>query len=161
MKVYVRNSDLGSAQPTIVASYSSDANLSPDLHGDNMRVLDVPDNMVEGAGAGLPMRLNENWRTAGGPTLVNQEAMRRIEEVFPDYSQRNALAAVTNFMLQYGYDIAQWPADAQAERAKLETGWMFVRQVRERANAMVNDQTANVTDDNQWPTKIDKIEVSA
>lgn len=148
MLAFVERSDLSRppSEPTRVLGYYDDSvTVDPKWHGIDAVIVSVPASeiisMIDG------MFLLPGWRNKIKPEA---EAERRISEVFPDYSQRNAIAEIEGYILQHGADATKWPNAAKQRKEEIDRCWNFVSAVR-KASAK---QGANPLADNAWPTKI-------
>src|SRR5262245_19576791 len=158
MQVVVRRSSLGEQQPPAVAYYPDGAIFgAASQFGDGMTVLVVPDNCVVTL-PGVGPCLAANWRS-NAATIVNAEAYRRIQLVFPGYSQSNANQDQLNSMRKYGHDTSSWPQDAKDRYTAADTGWNYVSAVREASDALAAGMPLDPTDDSHWPTPIPPVYV--
>jgi hypothetical protein len=175
MQVFVSKSALGLPDPIPVLGYYVDTPvLDRDLHGSGATVFSLPLSAVIAPSPMKPITgvtppttpaqptdtqfvpvLKASWRADNMPQMVNDEALRRIEESFPDYMQRNANAAINASTMQYGVDTTAWPQPDKDRKTANDTGWIYVQAVRDRSDALESQITlTDPTDDSHWPTRI-------
>lgn len=155
MQVVVNKSDLISGNDSIYVSVmygdNVDVNLADQPPGSI--VLSVSPSAVER----LPIggRLVKTWRETEKSTIVFTEAKRRIEEIFPEYSQRNANHELESYVLSYGSEPTKWPANVRARKDEIDRCWNYVDAVRAKSNNLVGAAlAADPTADGNWPTRI-------
>jgi hypothetical protein len=167
MQVFVKRNDLtATTAPNpfpIVALYSDLPTVPYSAHGDAAEVtaLYVPSTVVERVTITLPSSdvsftvtaLAPAWRD-NAAAVVNAEANRRIEDVFPDYKQRNSTAAYQQATQAYGSDPSTWPTEAKAFKTEYDRGWTYVNAVRERTTTLIATMPPDPTADGYWPTRI-------
>jgi hypothetical protein len=142
----------------VIANYSEDQRADIHLHGEACTRLTLPDTALARTTppiVGMPpvgFVLATDWRMDYMP-IINGEAGRRIDLVFPDYKQRNATAAVQDWITTYGTNVAIWPAQAQAFKTESDRGWTYVQDIRDVANAFTSLPT-DPTNDSLWPPDI-------
>jgi hypothetical protein len=158
-KAFVVRGDLlteDSSHPVRVrAVYGNGMILTLESHGVDCTLLLLADNLVI-RDSEFRNVLASTWRNDWGP-VVNAEANRRIELVFPDYKQRNHTARVQDSITKYGADTSIWPQGEKDFKAESDRGWRYVSDVRAAANsftAMPVDPTA----DSIWPPTITPIQ---
>jgi hypothetical protein len=157
MKVFIRPTELTSGHaPTVIASYADDTDVPLDAHGDAV-VLTVPNKLLVFEtfpdGTPKPPKLKEGWREQAAEATLAAEAQRRIDEVMTPSEQISGIYELLQFTMQYGGDVSQWPQDAKARKAELETAFNYAREVRERARAQ-RGVPVNPMSDKAWPTRI-------
>jgi hypothetical protein len=157
-QVFVKKAMLAGVDPVpIIAHYPKEPTRARDMHGAECTVFCVPTTAIDETGIrdGVPPTLRSDWREAM-EEIVNTEASRRIEEVFPEYMQRNSNADVTASSLKYGTNVGTWPQDAQDRKAESDRGWQFISTVRQTSDALGLDHTLiDPSDDSHWPTAPD------
>lgn len=139
----------------VVASYGNAMVLAIDFHGPSCTLLGVADDLVVYQRDNSRNVLASNWRDDYKP-VVNAEASRRINLVFPEYKQRNHTARVQDDITKYGADPASWPQQEQDFKIESDRGWQYVSDVRAASNAwsaMPTDPTADAI----WPPAISPI----
>jgi hypothetical protein len=145
----------------VIASYSEDQVVPINTHGESCTRVTVPDSSVARTTppiVGMPPFghvLATGWRTDYMP-IINAEASRRIELVFPDFKQRNATAAVQEWITTYGTNTTTWPAQCQAFKTEADRGWTYIQVIRDTANAFTS-LPADPTADAIWPAPITPI----
>ncbi len=159
MQVFVFRADLlseDSANPVrVAASYGNAMVLPIDFHGPNCTLLTVADNLVFNEKDNFRTILLFHWRDDYKPVL-NAEAGRRINLVFPEFKQRNYTAHYQDNITQYGADATVWPPEEITFKAEYDRGWKYIADVRTASNAwsaMPTDPTA----DSIWPPTITPI----
>lgn len=80
---------------------------------------------------------------------IKREAAKRIERHFPDFKQRNALAAWLKMAAKYGVDVDVWPPEAR-EAAAIDL-WEWVDRVRAKSNDLESSRPADFPDPKHWP----------
>jgi len=165
MFIFVRKSELpiedASHPVQVIASYSEEQNVMIHSHGEECTILTLPQSAVTQTTppmAGMPALgqvLMTGWRTDYVP-IVNGEASRRIELVFPAFKQRNATAAIQEWITTYGTTVTTWPAQCQAFKTEADRGWTYIQAVRDVANAFTS-LPVDPTDDALWPPAISPI----
>lgn len=161
MKIFIRSGDVTADNIMVMASYSDNTDIADDAHGSGYSVMYVPDNAIERRqlpGQPEAMYLKSNWRESAD-AIMNGESTRRIAEIFPDDSQRAALAETNSNMMAYGLNIADWPADARTRKGMFDAGWNYITSVKQTAEALKSAVPANPSDDSHWPNKPAKIVV--
>lgn len=157
MQAFVPKSALNSSPSEIVgvvAFYDDNVNVDIDSHGPGMTLFSVPPAALNNTSGQIPT-LVQNWRNLYQPQILGGEATRRINAVFPDYSQRNSNSEINGYIVQYGADSSQWPTYQQNRKAEIDRCWAYVNEVRAKANAMAEMQLPNdPTADANWPTVI-------
>lgn len=156
MKAFINRGDLtsGGDKVPIVALYDDTTLVSDQAHGGSVQVTVQPSAIVSDE-YGIQY-LTGDWRAAGNQQqIVSAEATRRIDAMFPEYSQRNSIAETNGYILQYGIDTGKWPKAARDRKAEIDRCWNYVNAVRSKATAMMKgalptDPTANAN----WPTVI-------
>lgn len=162
-QVFVNHSDLAvedASHPVpVIASYSNATVVAADLHGSQCSVMSIADNLIykdrTTTRTFLPV-LTSNWRDDYTPVL-NAEAARRINLVFPDFKQRNYTAHYQDNITQYGADATSWPQQELDFKAEYDRGWQYVTDIRTASNnwtAMPTDPTADAI----WPPTITPIQ---
>jgi hypothetical protein len=137
------------------AAYPNTANLPIDFAGADCTSVVVADNLVQNDSANYRNILISTWRDDYKP-VVNAEAARRINLVFPEYKQRNYTAKYQDYITTYGADTTAWPQEALDFKVEYDRGWQYVSDVRTASNAwtaMPTDPTA----DSIWPPTITPI----
>lgn len=141
------------APVTVFASYPNAMAAPIDFHGPDCTLLALADSLVA---PGIPMTLKKEWRDDYTPVL-QYEAARRINLVFPEYKQRNYTAHYQSNITSYGSDATAWPQPEQDFTAEYDRGWKYVSDVRAASNswsAMPTDPTADAI----WPPTITPIQ---
>ena len=142
--------------PVLVrAYYGNGIVVSMDFAGPDCTLLVLADNLIKEDRDNFRTILVPNWRDDYKP-VVNAEAARRINLVFPEYKQRNYTAHYQDNITKYGADATTWPANEQTFKAESDRGWKYVSDVRTASNAwtaMPVDPTA----DSIWPPTITPI----
>jgi hypothetical protein len=137
------------------AVYPVTANLPIEFAGVDCTSLILADNLILNDRDNYRSVLVATWRDDYKP-VVNAEASRRINLVFPEYKQRNHTARVQDDITKYGADPAAWPQQEQDFKVESDRGWQYVADVRTASNAwtaMPTDPTA----DSIWPPTITPI----
>src|SRR4029453_16900036 len=96
-----------------------------------------------------------DWRERLSATVMQAEADRRINEVFPPSEQLAAMHEALDLALKHGTDVSQWPADARDRKAEIDSNWNYVREVNARAQ-QYRTVPFDPTADKNWPTRIAK-----
>lgn len=138
-----------------LAAYPNATPVTIDMHGAQCTLLTLADNLVVNDQANFRIILVATWRDDYKP-VVNAEAARRINLVFPEYKQRNYTARYQDYITSYGADPAAWPQEALDFKVEYDRGWQYVSDVRTASNAwtaMPTDPTA----DSIWPPAISPI----
>jgi hypothetical protein len=153
MQVFILRSDLTGASDEnarVMASYDDAIVVDMAWHP-NATVLTVTPDAIQNTG-GIP-NLFSGWRNTMQTPVLSGEASRRINNCFPDYSQRNANAEINGYITLYGTTVSTWPTEAQSRKAEIDRCWTYVNDVRGKANAM-GEQSLPVdpTADANWPT---------
>jgi hypothetical protein len=158
-QVYVPRSDLLSETANnpvrVLASYGNGMVLTVGTHGPTNTRLLLADNLVFSDLANSRVILTSHWRDDYKP-VVNDEAARRINLVYPEYKQRNYTAKVQEYITLYGADATMWPQAAKDFKAEADRGWQYVEDVRTASNAMTA-MPADPTADEHWPPAISPI----
>jgi len=126
MKVFVRTADLAqTGQPVpVIAYYPDTTSVADTAHGENVTVLNLPDNAVKmetrpgGRGAGRPV-LVENWRSFDGAMFSITDQLASLHELLSS-------------LLKYGGDLSKWPPEAIARKDELEAKWARTQTVKGR-----------------------------
>jgi hypothetical protein len=137
------------------AFYGNGMVLTIDSHGSECTLLFLADNLVHEDRINYRTILIATWRDDYKP-VVNAEANRRINLVFPDYKQRNYTARYQDNITSYGADATAWPQPERDFKVEYDRGWKYVADVRGASNAwaaMPTDPTA----DEIWPPTISPI----
>lgn len=138
------------------ASYGNGMVLTPDFAGTDCTLLFLADDLITEDRVNYRTILISTWRDDYKP-VINWEANRRINLVFPEYKQRNYTAHYQDNITKYGADATSWPAQEQTFKAEYDRGWQYVSDVRAASNAwtaMPVDPTA----DPIWPPTISPIQ---
>lgn len=158
-QVFVIRADLSAEDAQnpvrVRAAYSNDTVVPIDFAGADATVLVLADNLVKNDRDNFRTVLVQNWRDDYKP-VVNAEANRRINLVFPEFKQRNYTAKYQDNITTYGADSTAWPTDEITFKAEYDRGWKYVSDVRAASNAwaaMPTDPTA----DSIWPPTITPI----
>ena len=158
-KAFVIRSDLlaedASNPVRVFAAYPNSVMYPIDFHGAQCTLLTVADSLIANDKITFTNSLVPTWRDDYKP-VVNAEASRRIELVFPDFKQRNHTARVQEDITRYGPDTAAWPQQEQDFKVESDRGWKYVADIRAASNAwtaMPVDPTA----DSIWPPSITPI----
>lgn len=176
MQVFVLRSDLlldpATTKVRVMAAYPDTPAKPIDFNGSQCTVLIVNDNQVDWfrpdvaggsppppSGMGIAPTITQvlvpNWRNEYRYVL-NNEAFRRIQLVFPEFKQRNYTAKYQDNITQYGTDTSTWPSEQQTFKAEYDRGWKYVSDVRTASNAWTA-MPADPTADSIWPTQISPI----
>jgi hypothetical protein len=159
MKIFVRSTDLGSAEPTIVGFYSDDSDVSETAHGLDAVMLTVPSHLIQYErlpdGSQAVPKLNQNWREQAGAKVIEHEARKRINEAFALEQQLLALHELQELIIQHGTDMSSWPTDARNRKAEFDQSWTYVREIKERMRATTTIPP-NPSSDKNWPTRLAK-----
>ena len=156
MQVFVRRSDLTLDSVPVIGTYDDSVRIDPAQHGGDMVVLSLPPNAVISPTAEISMpMLVTGWREANKQQIISAQATKLIDDVFPEYSQRNSTAELTGYIATYGADSNKWPDAARKRKAEIDRCWSYVNAVRNKSTAMMRaslpvDPTAN----SNWPTRI-------
>lgn len=157
MQVYVTKTDLSAgddAHVRVQGWYPDAMALSSTFHGSSAVPITLPmSSAIVVDNATHQRYLSANWRD-NAKGIVNGEAARRINDVFPDYQQRNSTSEMNGYITQYGTDSTQWPAAQQARKAENDRMWTYVEDIRQTSNALVLSMPADPTDDSHWPTRV-------
>jgi hypothetical protein len=166
MKVFVRTSSLGGGKaPEVIAYYPDDSEVAADAHGSEMTMLVVPKHVLKTAAdksddmmsplSSMPTmpKLADDWRETAASVILQAEAKRRTEDVFPVSEQMSSLRDLLRFTLQYGTDTSKWPTEAKNRKAEIDSLWNYVGEVRERVRALSSLPNDPVSDKN-WPTRM-------
>ena len=174
MQVFVKRADLTASTPPdpipVIATYTDFPTLPYSTHDASMSspsvvtVLYLPNTAVERTEFTLPdsditlkqTSLVPSWRD-NAPTIINAEANRRIEEVFPDYKQRNSTAAYQIATQSYGNNPTTWPIEAKNFKNEYDRGWAYVNAIREVTVPLTATMPPDPTSDTYWPTRITPI----
>lgn len=170
MQVFVKRADLTTTPAPdpllVVASYLADSPPVPyTAHGDpaDVTVIYVPttavlqDRLILPGNIIVPRTiLDPDWRS-NVERIINSEANRRIEEVFPDYKQRNSTATYQQCLTAYGNDPNIWPIEAKDFKNEYDRGWAYINAVRERTTALITSLPPDPSADAHWPTRIDPV----
>jgi hypothetical protein len=159
MHVFINKSALGGSQNTIpiLATYEDNVVISPKAHGDDAIMVSVPSSAVtvDASRGADQFVLAKGWRDSFKPQIANDEARDRILDVFPEESQRYSIYELETYMLQYGTDIAKWPAAARTRKNEIDRCWNYVNAVRARSTAFANGTLPHdPTADSNWPSRI-------
>lgn len=156
MKVFIKGADMASGKDArIIAVYEDDIAIDAKAHGDDAIMLTgVPRTAVKSDING--MMLASDWRQMSDTRqVVSGEATKRIEEVFPSYSQLNTVMEVEQYILKYGTDAAKWPANVKQRKAEIDRCWDYVNAVRSASATMAKASLpVDPTADARWPNKI-------
>jgi hypothetical protein len=163
VQIFVDVADLAT-DPVPILCYYPDTPVQPkNTHGAGATVMTMPFTAivlpppptysVEGLkNPSPPPLLVSTWRADNMPMIVNGEANRRIQLVFPDFMQRNANADINRSLTLYGPDSSTWPSDAQDRKAQNDLGWAYVGNVRQTSDALASNLTmTDPTNDTHWP----------
>lgn len=158
-QTFVWRSDLAAedqANPVrVAASYGNGVPVTIGFQGPQFTLLNVADNLIYEDRQNNRTILVAHWRDDFKPVL-NSEASRRINLVFPEYKQRNYTAHYQDNITTFGSDPSTWPANEQSFKAEYDRGWKYVNDIRTASNAwtaMPTDPTA----DSIWPPTITPI----
>jgi hypothetical protein len=138
------------------AVYPVTANLPIEFAGLDCTSLIVADNLILNDRDNFRSVLVATWRDDYKP-VVNAEAARRINLVFPEYKQRNFTAHYQDNITSYGADATVWPPAEQTFKTEYDRGWQYIGDVRAASNAwsaMPTDPTADAI----WPPTITPIQ---
>lgn len=138
------------------ASYGNGMALPIDFAGADCTLLSIVDNLIQEDRANYRSILVSTWRDDYKP-VVNAEANRRINLVFPEYKQRNYTAHYQDNITSYGADATAWPQPEKDFKIEYDRGWQYISDVRSASNAwtaMPTDPTA----DGIWPPTITPIQ---
>jgi hypothetical protein len=157
-QVFVAKSDFTQSVIPVHGMFPDLPWISRNALGASYTPLSLPDSAVVQSNqlvvGSPPAQLAANWRN-NAALICNEEAERRILEVFPDYMQRNANQDVSHSMTTYGSSVvSSWPSDAQARYNEGMRGWNYVSAVRQTANALGSALPSDPTDNSHWPTVI-------
>src|ERR1700747_2366295 len=147
MQVFLKRSDLSSNQDAeILAVYEEGVEVDPKWHGGNAAIVHVPNSAINYSVS--PYKLLAGWRDGNQAQMMAAEATQRIDDVFPDYAQRNLIAEIEGYILQYGADSTKWPEAAKQRKAEFDRCWNYVEAIRSTSNklaaAMPADPSADV-----------------
>jgi hypothetical protein len=159
MQVFVPRNDLlieDQDNPVrVTATYAAGMIVPIDFHGPQNTLLTVADNLVFNDKDSFRTILIKTWRDDFKP-VMNAEAARRINLVFPEYKQRNYTAHYQDNITKFGADANTWPPEEVTFKAEYDRGWKYISDVRTASNAwsaMPTDPTA----DSIWPPTITSI----
>lgn len=161
-QVFVIRSDLQTEDQDnpvrVIATYRNDTVVDITWHGDQATVLSgIADKYVFNDRDNQRIVLASNWRDDYQP-VVNGEAYRRINAVFPQYKQMNYTAQYNLYQAQYGTDTTQWPAgNPQDFLTEYNRGWQYISDVRTVSNSFTA-MPVDPTDNSLWPTPITPIQ---
>jgi hypothetical protein len=84
---------------------------------------------------------------------VKAEAGRRIESVFPDYKQRNAMALALQGIRDHGTDPSVWPEPMKSMHKRDNALWEWTKAVRARSDDIekMKPIPQDFRDDTFWP----------
>jgi hypothetical protein len=158
MQVFVRTIVQNGDSP-IIALYEEGVALPADAHKTSpdgtipvyMRGIDQ-----QYINAGPPMMLLQNWRDQLN-TVVDSEATRRINDVFPSTMQASASLLRQNDILSYGSDVTTWPPDQQDKNTEIQRGTDYITAVNSAADTVKTNAPTNPCDDQYWPAPITPI----
>jgi hypothetical protein len=155
VQVFVRSSDVGAANPVVVATYPESRQVSNDTHGQGMSVYILPTEAIKQPSAGSPPTLVDNWQSLPGVMLMatTKEAARRVEETFPTSEQIASLHQTNEDLMRYGTDLSKWPLDARQRKADSDEKWKYVNEVNERVRAHTASPPHDLSSDKAWPTR--------
>jgi hypothetical protein len=156
MQVFVYKVDLSAGDDSNVRIhgwYPDVPTMPSNFHGDAAVPIFLPANAIVVRASDQMRLLVSTWRDSAS-MIVNGEAGRRINDVFPDYQQRNSNSEMNGYITQYGADSTQWPAAEQARKAENDRMWSYVNDVRQTSDALVLSMPADPTDDSHWPTRV-------
>lgn len=139
----------------IFAAYPETPAKAIETHGSAYTVLMVAEAYILNERDNMRQILTATWRDNYLP-VINAEAFRRIQLVFPQYKQMNYNALYNDYQSQYGTDTTAWPPDTQEFLAEYHRGWQYVADVRSVANS-VAAMPADPTADELWPPVITPI----
>lgn len=157
-QAYVLRNDLvieDAQNPVRVRSVYNDPTLPIEYGGPDCTAIWVDTKYIHQDRAAFRTLLTSNWRE-DYKSVLQQEASRRINLVFPEFKQRNYTAQYQSYITQYGADANVWPQDAKDFKGEYDRAWKYVNDVRTASNAwtaMPTDPTA----DNIWPPTITPI----
>ena len=140
----------------VVAVYGNGMVLTIDSQGSGYTLLRLADNLIIRDPAKLVAVLAPTWRDDYKP-VINAEANRRIELVFPSYKQSNYTAQVQNDITKYGTDTTQWPIGEQNFKIEADRGWKYVSDIRTASNAWAS-MPPDPTADSIWPPTITPVQ---
>jgi hypothetical protein len=106
--------------------------------------------------AGPPMMLLQNWRDQFN-SVVDSEATRRINDVFPAQMQASASLLRQNDIISYGSDVTTWPPDQQDKNTEIQRGTDYITAVNAAAATVKTNAPVNPCDDQYWPAPITPI----
>lgn len=156
MQVFVRRSSLTltADEAVSVMGYFDDAATLPPamLRRTDFTLLSLANGAIlPGMGLGS---LAPGWREANRAQIVSGEATRRIDAVFPEYSQRNSIAEMNGYIVSLGVTATAWPTAPQRRKAEIDRAWSYVNAVRASADGMLKGALpADPTNDSHWPTR--------
>jgi hypothetical protein len=167
MQIFVNRADLTAPadKVLVLAIYNDDPTMPYTAHGDPtvVTVLYLPNEAIVREVTELPggikipsTYLAADWRL-NAEQIVNEEAGRRIEDVFPDYKQQNSTAGYQQCLTAYGNDPSVWPPEAKTFKDEYDRGWAYINAVRERTPVLIATLPPDPTADSHWPTRIDPV----
>lgn len=169
MQVFVKRADLTAATPPdpvpVLAVYNDDPTIPYSAHGDpaDVTALYLPASAILRTTLSLPGGVNlpqnglkSDWRS-NADQIINSEAARRINDVFPEYKQRNSTATYQQAITAYGTDPSVWPPEAKTFKTEYDRGWTYINAVRERSATLIPSMPPDPTADTYWPTRIDPV----
>jgi hypothetical protein len=159
MQCFVTGLVQGSNSP-IVAMYEESTQVPADAHtapvGGQVPVLlrGIDHQYIQAA---FPYSwLLDTWRNDYG-TVVDAEAQRRIELVYPAAMQSASALLRQNDIMSYGTDVANWPSDQQAKNTEMLRGTSYITSVNAAAATIKASAPNNPCDDTLWPASIPPI----
>jgi hypothetical protein len=156
MKVFVRTSELHGKKPVVLAFYRDETEVNEKAHGDGITILRLPMNALVRDPIDKLFYLAEDWRQRAGPSMLDAEARRRIEEVLPIPEQISTLREMFDNIIKHGTDQAKWPSDARKRKTEIDELWNYVAAVKERARAHAPTILRDPSSDKVWPIRITK-----
>lgn len=154
MQAVVTRSELSGSEVTVVATFDDHINVDIKQYGQDATLLSVPNTAIQNRFGQVPI-LTGDWRSSSKVQVLSAEATRRIDETFPDYSQRNAIAELEGYMLSSGVDPSKWTAVQRGRKAEIDRCWNYVNAVRAANTKMMSAALpSDPTADSNWPTRI-------
>jgi hypothetical protein len=156
MKVFVRTSELHGKKPVVLAFYRDDIEVNAKAHGEGTTMLTVPMSALVRDPIDKLFYLAEDWQQRAGPSMLDAEVKRRIEEIMPISEQISTLHETVNNIIKHGADHAKWPLEARGRKAEIDELWNYVAAVKERARAHAPNIPRDPGSDKIWPPRIAK-----
>lgn len=154
MQVFVRRSELTVGHDVhVLASFDDNVVVDPKTYGDGAALLQVPPSVIIHR-PGLSV-LAEDWWEKSKQQVMSIQASKLIDDVFPEYSQRNSTAELTGYIATYGADSSKWPDAARKRKTEIDRCWNYVNAVRGKCTAMMKGELpSDPTAGSNWPTRI-------